>query len=222
MNVHWVYERLFAAFGPQGWWPGDGGAFDIAVGAVLTQNTAWRNVERALAALADRGWLTPEGIRDASIGDLAEAIRPSGYFNVKADRLTALAEAWCGAGGEPALAALETPELRAWLLTIRGIGRETADDVVLYGFNRPVFVVDAYTRRIFERLGLIGGKEPYDALRQSVEADFPGGSAAVGQLNEFHALLVALGKDICRPRPHCPSCSLAAECPAASGSLRPN
>lgn len=215
MRVYWVYERLLAAFGPQGWWPGDGGAFEVAVGAVLTQNTAWRNVERALAGLTEQGWLTPEAIRDAPSEALGEAIRPSGYFNVKAQRLQALAQAWCDAGGEAALEALDTAALRRWLLGIRGVGRETADDVVVYGFDRPVFVVDAYTRRIFERLGIATGDESYETLRAAVEADMGGDEGATQRLNEFHALIVALGKDVCRPKPDCPSCPLRADCPAA-------
>jgi endonuclease-3 related protein len=214
MKVRWVYERLLAAFGPQGWWPGDGGAFEVAVGAVLTQNTAWRNVERALAGLAQRKWLTPEAVRDAPADELGEAIRPSGYFNVKAQRLQALATAWCQVGGEAALAAMATEELRGWLLGIRGVGRETADDVVVYGFDRPVFVVDAYTRRIFERLGVAGGDESYETLRAAVENAMGRDEGAARRLNEFHALIVALGKDICRPRPDCPNCPLLADCPA--------
>jgi len=218
MKVAWVYERLLAAFGPQGWWPGDGGAFEVAVGAVLTQNTAWRNVERALAGLREQGWLNPEGVRDAPLDALGEAIRPSGYFNVKARRLQALATAWCDAGGEAGLAERDTAALRRWLLGIKGVGRETADDVVVYGFGRPVFVVDAYTRRIFERLGIATGDESYEALRESVEADLGNGDGATARLNEFHALLVALGKDICRPRPVCPSCPLLNGCPTGRSS----
>jgi endonuclease-3 related protein len=213
MTVYWVYERLLAAFGPQGWWPGEGGAFEVAVGAVLTQNAAWRNVERALAGLAERDWLGPRAIRDADPGELGEAIRPSGYFNVKAERLQALARAWVDVGGEQALASMATDELRQWLLGIRGVGRETADDVVVYGFERPVFVVDAYTRRILARLGMIQGDEPYESLRSHVEAELGIGEGATQRLNEFHALIVALGKDICRPRPNCPSCPLASDCP---------
>ncbi len=213
--MYWVYERLLTAFGPQGWWPGDGGAFEVAVGAVLTQNAAWRNVERALAGLDERQWLSPQAIRDAEPDELGAAIRPSGYFNVKAGRLQALATAWVEAGGDAALAALATDELRRWLLAIRGIGRETADDVLVYGFDRPVFVVDAYTRRIFARLGLIQGDEPYESLRASVEAELAIGDGATQRLNEFHALIVALGKDVCRPRPDCASCPLASDCPTS-------
>lgn len=213
MNVDWVYRCLLDAFGPQGWWPGDGGAFEVAVGAVLTQNTAWRNVERALAGLAERGWLSPEPLREAPADELAEAIRPSGYFNVKAERLQALAQAWCDAGGEAGLAALDTMALRQWLLGIRGVGRETADDIVLYGFDRPIFVIDAYTRRIFARLGIIEGDERYDVLRGAVEADLGQGDGAVARLNELHALIVALGKDICRPNPVCGQCPLRDDCP---------
>lgn len=213
MNVDWVYRCLLDAFGPQGWWPGDGGAFEVAVGAVLTQNTAWRNVERALAGLAERGWLSPEPLREAPADELAEAIRPSGYFNVKAERLQALAQAWCDAGGEAGLVALDTMALRQWLLGIRGVGRETADDIVLYGFDRPIFVIDAYTRRIFARLGIIEGDERYDVLRGAVEADLGQGDGAVARLNELHALIVALGKDICRPNPVCGQCPLRDDCP---------
>lgn len=213
--VRWVHDTLFAAYGPQGWWPGEGGAFEVAVGAVLTQNTAWRNVERALAGLAERGLLVPGPLRDSDPATVAEAIRPSGYFNVKAGRLQALAAAWCDAGGDAVLAHWPTGDLRRWLLGVHGVGRETADDVLLYGFERPIFVVDAYTRRIFARLGVASGDEPYDTLRERVERDLRDADI-VARLNEFHALIVRLGKDVCRPRPLCPECPLRRHCPSAA------
>lgn len=204
-----IYRRLFEAFGPQQWWPTDGGAFEIAVGAVLTQNTAWTNVERAVDRLVARDLLGAETMLRVPEADLADAIRPSGYFNVKAGRLRALARAWLDAGGEAGLAGLPTEALRRRLLGVHGIGRETADDIVLYAFHRPVFVVDAYTRRIVGRVGAHDPKAAYDELRVDFERALEHDTQA---LNECHALIVRLGKDVCRPRPRCDRCPLAGGC----------
>lgn len=203
-----VYARLHAAFGPQGWWPGAGG-FETMVGAVLVQNTAWTNAERALEGLRQAGLLDPAALLAAPAQRLAETIRPAGYFNVKAERLRHFSRAYLSAGGCEVLDGWETAALREWLLGIKGIGRETADDILLYVYRRPVFVIDAYARRVFARLGWIDGDEPYERLREAVER-------ALGPdeplYNEYHALLVALGKDYCRPRPRCAGCPLAEVC----------
>ncbi|PWG63489.1 endonuclease III domain-containing protein [Sediminicurvatus halobius] len=213
-GLHDTYRRLHAAFGPQGWWPGET-AFEVLVGAVLTQNAAWSNVERAIQGLRNACLFAPERIVAAEHGALAAAIRPSGYFNVKARRLRAACEAWLEHGGEAGLARLDTATLRARLLAVKGLGRESVDDVVLYAFERPVFVVDAYTRRIFSRLGVLAGDEPYETIRARFEAALPQDPAL---FNEYHALIVALGKDICRPRrPRCDECPLQAGCAFAGG-----
>jgi endonuclease-3 related protein len=180
------------------------------LGAILTQNTAWTNVERALEQLRAVIPLTPEAVLGLAEPELAERIRPSGYFNVKARRLRAFCEALVAAGGEAALAARPTDELRHWLLAINGVGPETADDILLYAFERPVFVVDAYTRRLFRRRGLIDGDEGYDQIRRRVEAALGPDRA---RFNEYHALIVRHGKEVCRARkPACADCLLGASC----------
>ena len=206
-----VYRILYKHHGPQRWWPADG-PFEVAVGAVLTQNTAWTNVERAIANLRDANCLSPEAIVALPERRLAELLRPSGYFNVKGRRLRALCEWWLTRGGLTALAAVRTPALREALLGVRGVGRETADDILLYAFGRPVFVVDAYTRRLFGRLDLIDPQADYDEIRVLLEGHL---GRRLTLFNEYHALVVRHGKDVCRVRPRCAACPLAAICPGA-------
>ncbi len=183
------------------------------VGAVLTQNTAWTNVEKAIASLKRARALTPEAVVQAPHKKLAGWLRPSGYFNIKARRLTSMCRWLLGHGGVKQLARLSTHDLRNALIAVHGIGPETADDIVLYAFNRPVFVIDAYTRRIFSRLGLIKGDEGYETLRHLFEASF---RPDVPLFNEYHALIVKHGKDICRKKPLCAVCCLAGACPSCS------
>ena len=203
-----VYRRLLAAHGPQHWWPGDT-MFEIMVGAVLTQNTAWTNVEKAIANLKTAQALSPEAIVAAPHRRLATWLKPSGYFNVKAKRLHAFCEWLIEQGGAKRLARLPTQTLRTQLLDVHGIGPETADDILLYAFNRPVFVIDAYTRRLFERLGVIEGQESYEALRNLFETALP---SDVQLFNEYHALIVAHAKYVCRKRPLCNDCQIAEQC----------
>ena len=203
-----VYRRLLAAHGAQHWWPGDSD-FEIMVGAVLTQNTAWTNVEKAIANLKTAQALSPEAIVAAPHRRLATWLKPSGYFNVKAKRLHAFCKWLIAQGGEKRLARLPTPALRTQLLDVHGIGPETADDILLYAFNRPVFVIDAYTRRLFQRLGVIDGKEGYEALRKLFETSLPSDAQL---FNEYHALIVAHAKYVCRKRPQCNSCQIAGLC----------
>jgi endonuclease-3 related protein len=203
-----VYKTLLDRNGDPGWWPGDG-AFEIMVGAVLTQNTAWRNVERAIANLKLARALSPRAIVDAHPRRLAAWLRPSGYYNVKARRLRALCRAILEHGGVARMSRLPTPELRSLLLDVHGIGPETADDIVLYAFQRPVFVIDAYTRRIFSRLGVIDGDEGYEALRQLFENAL---GRDVDVFNRCHGLIVDHAKDVCRVRPRCAQCVLARGC----------
>ena len=205
-----VYRRLHATHGPQHWWPGDS-AFEIMVGAVLTQNTAWTNVEKAIANLKAAQALSPEVIVAASHRRLAAWLKPSGYFNIKAQRLRAFCTWLIRKGGAKRIARLPTEVLRAELLQVHGVGPETADDILLYAFNRPVFVIDAYTRRLFQRLGLIRGDEKYEPLRQWFETTL---LADVPLFNEYHALIVAHAKDVCRKRPRCGTCKLGPLCPA--------
>jgi endonuclease-3 related protein len=207
-----VYRILLDVYGPPHWWPAET-PFEVMVGAVLTQNTAWINVERALARLRARVPLAAEPILALDPADLADAIRPAGYFNVKARRLRAFCEAFVHSGGLAGLSTLDTAALRHRLLAIPGIGPETADDMLLYAFERPVFVVDAYTRRIFERLGPLSGGEGYETVRRTFEIAL---GPDVPLYNEYHALIVCHGKDICRTRPRCPDCRLRPLCPWAA------
>jgi endonuclease III related protein len=203
-----VYEALLDTFGPQDWWPAET-PFEVMVGAILTQNTAWTNVERALARLQGRISLSAEAILALDPVQLADALRPSGYFNVKTQRLRGFCDAYLQAGGFDPLSALETPDLRTWLLSIKGIGPETADDILLYAFDRPVFVVDAYTRRLFGRLGLLGDEASYDWIRNAFEQAL---GTDVPLLKEYHALIVSQGKEVCRSRPLCSRCALLQTC----------
>lgn len=208
-----IYRWLQATHGPQQWWPGDS-PFEIMVGAVLTQNTAWKNVEKAIANLKVAGALSPEVIAAATHRQLATWLKPSGYFNIKAKRLHAFCEWLIQKGGSKRIAGLPTDVLRAELLAVHGVGPETADDILLYAFNRPVFVIDAYTRRLFQRLGLIQGSERYEDLRSLFETEL---GNDVPLFNEYHALIVAHAKDICRPRPRCAACKLGPRCPSRTG-----
>jgi endonuclease-3 related protein len=205
-----IYRRLHAAHGPQYWWPGDS-AFEIMVGAVLTQNTAWTNVDKAIANLKAARALSPDAIARAPHRRLAAWLKPSGYFNIKAKRLRAFCQWLIRNGGTRRMARLPTETLRAELLHVHGIGPETADDILLYAFHRPVFVIDAYTRRIFQRLGLIQGDEDYEILRRLFEKSL---ATDAPLFNEYHALIVAHAKDVCRKRPACGACKLGSLCPA--------
>lgn len=201
-----IYRRLLRRQGHAGWWPGET-AFEVCLGAILTQNTSWTNVEKALAVLRDRALLAFAPLRAISAETLAPLIRSSGYFNVKARRVGAFLAFLEGEyGGRVEAMAREEPlVLRHKLLAVAGIGRETADSIVLYAAGLPVFVVDAYTRRIFSRLGLIRGDEDYDDIRAFFERSLPKDAAL---FNDYHAQIVLLGKDVCRPVPRCAACPL--------------
>jgi endonuclease-3 related protein len=206
-----LHDRLLDHFGPQHWWPGDG-PWAVCAGAVLTQNTRWANAERALRALADAGYATPERIHDAPEAEIEGLIRPAGFFRQKRRALKALA-AWVVAGdGFAGRGSLGDLEMRGSLLGLPGIGPETADCIILYAFARPAFVADAYARRILSRTGLwpaSPGPGAYDQLKSWVESRLPG---EVPLFNELHALLVALAKTHCRAQPRCESCPLNAGC----------
>ena len=213
-----IYRRLLRRQGHASWWPGES-SFEICLGAILVQNTAWTNVEKALGVLRERGLLSFAALRAMPAAALAPLIRSSGYFNVKARRIEAflafLDEAY--GGRVEAMAAEERLALRARLLAVNGIGRETADSIALYAAGLPIFVVDAYTRRIFARLGLLRGDEDYDAIRAFFESRLPRDAALY---NDFHAQIVRLGKDICRPVPRCDACPIHDLC-ARRGLRRP-
>jgi endonuclease-3 related protein len=207
-----IYENLLTAYGDQQWWPGDT-PFEIMVGAVLTQNTAWSNVEKAIANLKAAAALSPQVMLALPDAELAELIRPSGYFNVKAHRLKNFCRFLLDAGGEAALARLPTAELRTAVLGVNGVGPETCDDILLYAFERPVFVIDTYTRRLLQRYGLATGKESYEALRQGFETSL-GPDVALYQ--QYHALVVEHAKVSCATKPRCPACCLETVCEGRS------
>ncbi|MBP7275237.1 MAG: endonuclease III domain-containing protein [Kiritimatiellae bacterium] len=208
-----VYDALHRRWGPQHWWPGDT-PLEVAAGAILTQNTAWTNVERAIARLKSARALSAGRLAAMPSERLAELIRPAGYPRVKARRLQAfmrwLRERWGGSivrwRGTP------TARLREELLEVHGVGPETADSILLYAANRPVFVVDAYTRRVLTRHGWIRGKESYDEIARLFTGRLPRDTRL---FNEYHALVVRLAKEHCRARPRCGGCPLQSRLPRA-------
>jgi endonuclease-3 related protein len=206
-----VYRRLRARFGHAGWWPGQS-PFEVCVGAILVQNTAWANVERTLEALRRRGLLSFAALDPLSPARLAPLLRPAGTFRVKARRLRAFLDFLATAyGGRVEAMRAEAPRaLRLKLLAVPGVGPETADSIALYAAGHPLFVVDAYTRRVFARLGRLRGDESYDEAQRFFEERLPRDAALY---NDYHAQLVRLGKDHCRPRPRCSTCPLDDLCP---------
>lgn len=201
-----LYDALFARFGPQHWWPGES-AFEVAAGAILTQHSAWRNVERAIAVLKERRLLTPGRLRRLTDDRLAGLIRAAGTPAVKARRLKALVDfLWERYRGQVnRMAGAPIDELRRDLLSVRGIGPETADAILLYAVGRPVFVVDAYAGRVLTRHRLAPPRIGYEALRAFFESHLPRDPAL---FNEYHALFVAVGKAYCRVEPRCRECPL--------------
>ncbi|CAK0741662.1 putative DNA repair glycosylase MJ1434 [Gammaproteobacteria bacterium] len=208
-ELHWIYNMLLSAYGPQHWWPGDT-SFEVMVGAILTQNTTWRNVERAIQALVAADHLNPTALASANPETLGAWLRPVGYFNVKTKRLQNFCRWYLAQGQEEGLAKIPTMELRRELLAVNGIGPETADDILLYACNRSVFVIDAYTRRLLARFMLARGNESYEMLRAFFEAALASDAAIY---NEYHALIVRHAKEVCYKRqPACESCALEAHC----------
>ena len=199
-----IYRKMFRHFGPRNWWPGET-AFEICIGAILTQNTTWSNVEKAIANLKDVQCLSPEAIEKLDSLKLAELIRPSGYYNQKAKKLKTFVRFFIHEYG---------CSFRQWqkesldlsrrkLLNVNGIGPETADSILLYALEKPIFVVDAYTRRIFSRHGFFPENFTYDQMQA-----FFAGYIEPSLYNEFHALVVYTGKTFCRTRPACEGCPL--------------
>ena len=201
-----IYQLLFDRFGPQHWWPGQT-QFEIIAGAILTQNTNWANVEKAITNLKAADRLTPEKLYHFDVSRLAELIRPAGYYNIKAKRFKNFIN-WLFDNYDGRLTNLEgldTDRLRAELLAVRGVGRETADSILLYALERPIFVVDAYTARIAFRHQLIEPDADYERLRELFQSNLPQDTKL---FNEYHALLVRVGKEFCRPKARCPGCPL--------------
>lgn len=233
MNLVRIYEHLLVSFGPQGWWPVSGKfaptEWEVCVGAVLTQNTSWTNVEKALAGLAESRMTSVSKVQFAETDKLEKAIRPSGFFKQKAERLRTLAEFVSDFGGFRSFAKTVT---RNELLSVKGLGPETADSILLYALDRPVFVIDAYTRCVFSRMGFnlvareqkfgrqapARPREDYELWRWFFETAIPQShghdeTTRVKMFKEFHALIVELAKRNCKAgRPACKSCPLDQLC----------
>jgi endonuclease-3 related protein len=209
-----IYRRLLAHHGPQHWWPAEE-PFEVIVGAILTQSAAWGNVEKAIANLKEANALSPKTLRSLSTPKLAKLVRPCGYYRAKALKLKSFAY-WLGNHHRDKLDRLfasNIDDLRQQLLSINGIGQETADSIILYAANKPSFVVDAYSRRIINRIGLAPDKNSYAAYQALFMENLPPDAAL---FNEYHALLVYLGKKVCRPKPLCPQCCLNKLCQFAT------
>lgn len=204
--LHSFYRELLARFGHRSWWPADS-PFEVCVGAVLTQNTSWKNVVKAIECLKSASALDPFILYKMAHEELASLIKPAGYYNVKARRLKSfIAHLVEKHGGELAsLFASATDRLRVELLSINGIGKETGDSIILYAANKPIFVVDTYTRRVLERHGIIDEKATYDDVQELFHASLPGDTALY---NDFHAQFVAVGHHFCKRKPRCEQCPL--------------
>ena len=201
-----MYDTLYAHFGPQHWWPGDS-PFEIAVGAILTQNTNWGNVEKAIHNLIENGALSAKTLHRMDRKKLASLIRPAGYFNVKAGRLKNFL-AFLSTRFRGSMKKMQTGDvrtLREGLLSVNGIGPETADSILLYALEKPVFVIDAYTKRVLSRHSLASEQATYHELQELFHNSLP---ADIPLFNEYHALFVMLGKHYCKPKPKCSVCPL--------------
>lgn len=204
-----IYGQLFTRYGPQHWWPAEE-PFEVIVGAILTQSAAWVNVEKAINQLKEAGALSIKGLSRLSLDELASMIYPSGYYNAKAQKLKTFT-LWVEENYHGHLAEifeLEISALRQQLLSIKGIGEETADSIILYAAGKPIFVVDAYSRRIFQRLGLVADNS-YAKVQTFFMQNLPLDTCL---FNEYHALLVCHGKTMCRKLPLCHSCCLKKTC----------
>ncbi len=214
-----IYQELYKAYGPQGWWPLSKGRlqtkhhsgppsnshdrWEIIVGAMLTQNTAWTNVEKAIENLNKAKAISIEKISKADAGKIGELIRPAGYYNQKSERLKIAAKYFLDNFKE------KTIPSRDDLLSVKGIGPETADSILLYAFDIPTFVVDAYTKRIFSRVGLIGKEESYGSFQELFHRSL---KKDTKMFKEYHALIVELAKQHCRTKPICEGCPLGSIC----------
>lgn len=207
-----IYKLLFEFFGPRNWWPGDS-PFEVVIGAILTQNTSWKNVEKAISCIKGAGKLSPQGIFGIKEEELEELIKPSGFYRLKAKRIKSFMDFLFSHyyGDLNKMGMMDTLSLRTQLLGINGIGEETADSILLYALNRPVFVVDAYTKRIFFRLGYIADNWNYSQVQQFFMKNLPWD---IQLFNDYHAQIVKLGNTLCRRTdPHCKDCPLKVRCP---------
>jgi endonuclease III related protein len=204
------FEKMYSFYGPQGWWPAES-AFEVCIGAILTQNTSWVNVEKAIKNLKAANALDHKKLLTMEHNDLAGLIRPSGFFNVKSRRIRSFLK-WVEQhfnGSLENMFIADWLELRDELLMIEGVGPETCDSILLYAGNKPSFVVDSYTNRLFRRLGLLQGAETYQQVREAFMLNLP---AEVWVYNEYHALIVEHCKRFCRKKPLCTDCPLNNTC----------
>ncbi len=201
-----IYQILYDEFGPQNWWPGET-QIEIAVGAILTQNTSWSNVKKAITNLQNADCLTAQKLYELPNERVAELIRPAGYYNIKTKRLKNFINWFVNeySGDFKLLEVVNTNRLREELLSINGVGRETADSILLYALERPVFVIDAYTARITQRHHLSDQEADYKQLKDLFESNLP---QEVPLYNEFHALIVRTGYLYCKPKPKCDQCPM--------------
>tara|TARA_B100001250_G_scaffold409894_1_gene435166 strand:- start:2046 stop:2684 length:639 start_codon:yes stop_codon:yes gene_type:complete len=197
-----IYQRLYDCYGPQYWWPADS-SFEVMVGAILTQNTSWKNVEKAINNLKDANALNVHTLIELPEENLAKLIRPSGYFNIKSKRLKNFAHWFEMEGQFNELNKLDTQVLRNRLIGVNGIGPETADDILLYAFERPIFVIDSYTYRLLKAFNLVSGDETYEILRQFFETAL---KPDVNLFKEYHALIVRHAKEKCTQEKSCLHC----------------
>lgn len=214
-----VYARLFKHFGPQGWWPAET-PFEVIVGAILTQSTSWKNVERAIGNLKLEGLLSVKGLHAVNERKLARLIKPALYYNVKARKLKAFMAFLQDSYGNDLHALFSQPvgKLRKELLSVWGVGPETADSILLYAAGKPSFVVDAYTKRIFHRLGLLEENPSYDSVKHFFEASLP---KNVALYQEYHALIVELAKKYCKSKPACRECCVRSFCNTGIQAIKP-
>ncbi|MEW6674946.1 MAG: endonuclease III domain-containing protein [Nitrospirota bacterium] len=201
-----IYHKLYRALGPQHWWPGET-PFEVAVGAILTQNTNWGNVEKAIENLKGEKALSARVIHKMPLNRLALLIRPAGYFNIKAKRLKAFINFLVNEydGNMKKMKDEDLKTLRSKLLSINGIGPETADSILLYAFEKPIFVIDAYTKRVLSRHGIMEHARPYEEFQELFHSSL---NNDVALFNEYHALFVRVGKTYCRTKPICGGCPL--------------
>jgi len=201
-----IFSSLYSFYGPQKWWPAET-PFEVAIGAILTQNTNWSNVEKAIRNLKNKNLLNLEGLNNIPIKELSQLIKPSGYYNIKAKRIRAFLDFMVDNNYRSieGLKKLGTDSLRRKILSVYGIGPETADSILLYALEKPVFVIDAYTKRVLSRHGIMSMKSSYkdfqDLFHSELAHDFR-------LFNEYHALFVRVGKDFCKSKPTCGSCPL--------------
>jgi len=207
--VNKIYQQLLSHYGPQHWWPGET-QFEVTIGAILAQNVSWTNAAKAIGNLKKHNLLNPQKLFKKKVEAIAPLIKSSGYYNQKAGAIASFLRWFAHYNFSfETLQTLPTETLRTQLLSLHRIGPETADSILLYALDRKIFVVDAYTKRIFTRVGLLAGTEDYTTVQQFFHQHFEG---TVYDYNEYHALIVKHGKDVCTKKPHCDECCIAKLC----------